>query len=136
MMLSTLIAPQILNGSDVNITNLTADSRVVREGSLFAALPGTVTDGRDYIVSALENGASAVLSLSGLADMPIPYIALNNPRLAYSKIAARLHAGQPETHGGDDRNQWQKLNHRISQADMEFRGQKICMFWYARCDHR
>lgn len=97
MMLSQLIAPQKLSGSDVDITSLTADSRAVREGSLFAALPGTNADGRDYIESALENGASAVLSLPGLTTMPVPYVTADNPRLVYSQIAAQLHAGQPET---------------------------------------
>ncbi|PHS77711.1 MAG: UDP-N-acetylmuramoyl-L-alanyl-D-glutamate--2,6-diaminopimelate ligase [Robiginitomaculum sp.] len=97
MMLSSLIAPQKLNGPDVDITSLTADSRAVQAGSLFAALPGTLADGRDYIESALENGASAVLSLPGLADISVPYIASAEPRQLYAQIAARLRAGQPET---------------------------------------
>lgn len=97
MMLSALIAPQKIDGLDVNITNLTADSRAVVAGSLFAALPGTAADGRDYIENALENGASAVLSLPGLAEVPVPYIADAEPRQLYAKIAARLHTGQPET---------------------------------------
>ncbi len=97
MMLSALIAPQKMSGSDVGITNLTADSRAVRAGSLFAALPGTLADGRDYIEAALENGASAVLSLPGLAGLPVPYIESAEPRQLYAQIAARLHPGQPET---------------------------------------
>ncbi len=97
MMLSALIAPQKLAGLDVKITSLTADSRAVCAGSLFAALPGTQADGRDFIESALENGASAILSLPGLAAMPVPYIAHKKPRQLYAQIAARLYAGQPET---------------------------------------
>lgn len=97
MMLSSLIAPQKQNGPDVEITSLTADSRAVQAGSLFAALPGTVADGRDYIDSALKNGASAVLSLPGLENISVPYIANAEPRQLYAQVAARLHAGQPET---------------------------------------
>ena len=62
MKLSKLIAPQKLPFcQDVEINSLTADSRQVESGSLFAALPGDKLDGRDYIESAIENGASAIL---------------------------------------------------------------------------
>ena len=98
MKLSKLIAPRRLSGgAETDITALTADSRQVGAGSLFAALRGEHVDGRDYIVSAIENGASAVLSLPGLANMPIPYVASDNPRQEFSHMAARLYAGQPET---------------------------------------
>lgn len=96
MMLSKLIAPLTHTGRDVEINSISCDSRTVTEGTLFAALPGTVADGRDYIVKAIENGASAILSTP---DLPIdlPYIASDNPRLTYSRLASRLYAGQPET---------------------------------------
>jgi len=68
----------------------------VQAGSLFAALPGTIADGRDYIDSALEKGASAVLSLPGLEGVSVPYVASDEPRQLYAKIAARLYEGQPE----------------------------------------
>ena len=66
MKLSKLIAPLSFDGADVDITSLSADSRTVAPGTLFAALPGTVLDGRDYIQSAIDNGASAILSTPGL----------------------------------------------------------------------
>ncbi len=97
MMLSALIKPMKLNGPDIAITGLTSDSRAVGAGDLFAALPGTLADGRDYIENALENGAAAVLSLPGLADMPVPYVAVKNPRKLYAQIAARLYPQQPKT---------------------------------------
>ena len=82
--------------SDAVVEGLTCDSREVRPGFVFAALPGTVTDGRKYIESALEKGANAVLSTEGL-ELPVPYLSSQEPRLDYAKMAARLHAGQPET---------------------------------------
>ncbi len=82
--------------SDIEATGLTCDSREVRPGFVFAALPGTVTDGRKYIESAIEKGAGAILSTQGL-DIPVPYLGRKNPRLAYAKMAAALYAGQPET---------------------------------------
>ena len=47
---------------DLDITGLTADSRAVQPGFLFAALPGWKMDGRSYIGEAVKRGASAVLA--------------------------------------------------------------------------
>jgi UDP-N-acetylmuramoyl-L-alanyl-D-glutamate--2,6-diaminopimelate ligase len=44
----------------INIEHLTLDSRQVGPGSLFLALPGARSDGRDHIEQALEAGALAV----------------------------------------------------------------------------
>lgn len=96
MKLSKLIAPHTHEGPDVDITSISCDSRTVTDGALFAALPGTVADGRDYIVQAIEKGASAILSTPGL-PMDMPYVASDNPRLTYSQLASRLYAGQPKT---------------------------------------
>ena len=82
--------------SDVLVSGLTCDSREVKPNYIFAALPGTVTDGRKYIEGAIEKGAGAILSTSGL-DLPIPYLASDNPRLDYAKMAAKFYAGQPKT---------------------------------------
>ena len=82
--------------SDIEVAGLTCDSRDVKPGYVFAALPGTVTDGRKFIESALEKGASAILS-TGEMDLPGPYFASDEPRLEYAKMAAKLYAGQPET---------------------------------------
>ena len=96
MKLSQLIAPLKHSGRDAEISSITCDSRTVTQGSLFAALPGTVADGRDYIEQAIEKGASAILSTPGL-PIDLPYVASENPRLLYSQLASRLYAGQPET---------------------------------------
>jgi len=81
--------------SDAEVEGLTCDSRDVKPGYVFAALPGTVTDGRKYIESALEKGASAILS-TGKIDLPVPYLSSKEPRLAYAQMAAKLYVGQPE----------------------------------------
>jgi UDP-N-acetylmuramyl-tripeptide synthetase/UDP-N-acetylmuramoyl-tripeptide--D-alanyl-D-alanine ligase len=55
------------------ICGLSADSRLLRPGMLFAALPGTVADGRAFITDALTAGATALLVEAG---SPLP--ALND----------------------------------------------------------
>ena len=51
----------ILRGSgEVDIVRAVHDSRQVRAGDLFVALPGTKVDGHEFVAKALESGASAV----------------------------------------------------------------------------
>nr|WP_070961249.1 UDP-N-acetylmuramoyl-L-alanyl-D-glutamate--2,6-diaminopimelate ligase [Hyphomonas sp. Mor2] len=88
-----------LTGSDAEraIKGLTADSRRVEPGFVFAAMQGVVTDGRKFIPSAIEAGAVAVL---GEALPPIDgaiALEVDNARLALAEASARFYARQPET---------------------------------------
>ena len=51
-----------LQGREVAITGLAVDSREVKAGYLFAALPGTKVHGATFIQYALRMGATAVLT--------------------------------------------------------------------------
>jgi UDP-N-acetylmuramoyl-L-alanyl-D-glutamate--2,6-diaminopimelate ligase len=91
---------------DLDITGLTADSRAVQPGFLFAALPGASLDGRAYIADAVKRGASAVLAPPGTdlntnranADgTPIRLITDSNPRRRFALMAARFFGTQPNT---------------------------------------
>jgi UDP-N-acetylmuramoyl-L-alanyl-D-glutamate--2,6-diaminopimelate ligase len=82
------------------IEGMTADSRAVVPGSLFAALPGVKTDGAGYIADALAKGAAALLVGS---DAPVPHeysvpiVRAREPRLALALMAARFFGPGPET---------------------------------------
>jgi len=85
----------------IDITGLTADSRLVQPGFLFAALPGGRADGRDYIADAVRRGAVCVLAAPGtplpgeaLASQ-VPLIADDNPRRRFALMAARFYGRQP-----------------------------------------
>lgn len=54
-------SPCTIDLSSVRINGLFFDSRAVKPGSLFFALPGTHTTGNRFIASAIKNGASAVV---------------------------------------------------------------------------
>jgi len=85
--------------ADVEVSGLTADSRDVRRGYVFAALKGTEADGARFIPDAIARGAAAILvSEEGLADVPdgIPVIADPEPRRRLALMASRFYAGQPE----------------------------------------
>ena len=90
---------------DLDITGLTADSRAVQPGFLFAALPGTDLDTRTYISEAVKRGAAAVLAPPGtdLNDgrhdamgVPIRLITDSNPRRRFALMAARFFNAQPD----------------------------------------
>jgi UDP-N-acetylmuramoyl-L-alanyl-D-glutamate--2,6-diaminopimelate ligase len=83
------------------IRGLSADSRAVGPGVLFAALPGARTDGRDFIADAVARGAAAVLAPEGTlwpAGVPArPMLAAPDPRRALAHMAAAFHGAQPAT---------------------------------------
>jgi UDP-N-acetylmuramoyl-L-alanyl-D-glutamate--2,6-diaminopimelate ligase len=83
----------------VPIEGLAADSRDVRPGYLFAALPGVKTDGARFIADALQRGAAAILVPHG-AKPPTGSAAIiedSDPRRRLALIAARFFALQPQT---------------------------------------
>lgn len=84
----------------VEIAGLTADSREVGPGFLFAALPGMLTDGAKFIPQALEQGAAAILLPAGSPaadDLGVPCVCASDARRALALMAARFYAAQPKT---------------------------------------
>ncbi|MGE5344627.1 MAG: UDP-N-acetylmuramoyl-L-alanyl-D-glutamate--2,6-diaminopimelate ligase [Acidithiobacillales bacterium] len=99
MKLSTLAAelPHARAGApgDPEILAVTHDSRRAAPGTLFAAFPGLVADGRSYVPDAVTRGAVAALGLSpSPSPLSIPYLSVENPRRAAGLLAAKL-AGFP-----------------------------------------
>jgi UDP-N-acetylmuramoyl-L-alanyl-D-glutamate--2,6-diaminopimelate ligase len=82
----------------VSITGLTADSRQVRPGFLFAALSGTQTDGMKFIGDAIARGAVALLTgedASVESSAGLAVIKDANPRRRLALMAARFYSAQP-----------------------------------------
>lgn len=105
-----MLLTELVNGDDLTtaatlppteIVGLTADSRAVRPGFLFAALPGTLHDGRDYIDQAIASGAAAILAPPGTrqsgASPDLPFVTDPNPRRRLALMAARFYSEQPGT---------------------------------------
>ena len=82
------------------VSGLTADSRKVRPGSVFVAVPGTKADGAAFIPQALAAGAMAIV---GEAERPatlnaaVAYLRVADVRRALALAAARFFPRQPET---------------------------------------
>ena len=85
------------SGPDVEVVDLTCDSREVRPGWAFLALKGEKADGALFIPQALAQGACAIISHSGVAT-PEPVASctfLADPRLRMAEMARRLY-GTPD----------------------------------------
>ena len=76
---------------------MTADSRQVKPGALFVALPGTKVDGRSFVPAAVQSGAAAILAAEPMADVAVPVVAVADPRRAYALAAAAFWGAQPKT---------------------------------------
>ena len=106
MKLTELIAPAPAptGWNDPEIVGLTADSRNVQPGFLFAALPGTKEDGRSFAADAVARGAVAIMTDEPVA-LALPsrqrdrvYIVADaNPHRRLALLAARFHGRQPRT---------------------------------------
>ncbi len=92
-------------GRDVALTGLAVDSRDLRPGYLFAALPGTKVHGATFIATALEMGATAILTDPEGAQIAAPVLATQDaalvvaedPRATLSAAAALWFGAQPAT---------------------------------------
>ncbi len=80
---------------DPMITGVTADSRAVRPGFLFAALPGSKVDGRSYISGSIGAGAAAIIAPADIDGLPVPTIHALDVRRAYALAAANFWKDQP-----------------------------------------
>jgi UDP-N-acetylmuramoyl-L-alanyl-D-glutamate--2,6-diaminopimelate ligase len=100
--LSELIEPRdgaAMIGADVAIRGLSADSRRIEPGFLFAALDGTKARGRDFIGDALRRGAAALLTgpdvMPPLEAQHLPRVTDRNPRRRLAFMAAHFYRLQP-----------------------------------------
>ncbi len=84
-------------GAALRAKGLTADSRTVEPGFVFAALPGTKVDGASFITQAFAKGAIAAIAEPGAYTGPGLVIESGNPRRLLALAAARFHDNQPDT---------------------------------------
>ncbi len=83
---------------DLEILNITSDSREVKEGSLFIAIKGFDVDGHQFIKNAIENGAKVILVneseikniISEIKDK-ITIITAPDTRIALAKCACNFY---------------------------------------------
>jgi len=74
--------------ADVRVTGVTDDSRRVRPGSLFVAVPGFHLDGHDYVAAAAAAGASAAVVERPVPGARIPQLVVDGAAPTLSAAAA------------------------------------------------
>lgn len=75
------------------VSSLEYDSRNVKQGTMFFALPGLHSDGHRFIQAAVKNGAVAVVHQAEITDREpeVVYIRVKSSRFAMSPLAASFY---------------------------------------------
>ena len=96
-LLSVVQPSNISNKGDPDISSVVEDSNNVIPGALFVARRGLISDGHEFLPSALDNGAAAVVGELPFAkvcewfdESNVPYIQVDNSTRALSWCAASL----------------------------------------------
>lgn len=96
-LISNLQDVTVSGSLDTEISALTADSRAVSTGFLYAAIRGTSINGHDFIQNAVAAGASAILAETAPPqDFPAttPWLHVADSRCALAQLAVNFH-GNP-----------------------------------------
>ena len=77
-----------------DVTGISADSRSVKPGDLFVAVPGTKTDGVQFAHEAVKKGAVAVLAEKTIGGLQVPVFTVPSVRKALALAAGNFY-GNP-----------------------------------------
>jgi len=88
--LQNVILLNTVGNIEINVSGIQFDSRKVEAGNVFIATRGTTSDGHQYIATAIENGAIAIVCEELPEDINpvITYIKVDNSSDALGKIAS------------------------------------------------
>lgn len=96
MKLSELLEAENI-ANEVEIVGITADSRKVKSGYLFVALPGLKFNGADFIKSAIDAGASAILCVpeAKIDNSDVAWVLDDYPGRVFPHLVSRFFTKQP-----------------------------------------
>src|SRR5215210_2410259 len=101
MLLKTLISQlqnaRVAGAADREINGIAYDSRKAKAGTLFVALRGEKADGHDFITSAVNQGAAAIVAEQTVPNPDITAIVVPDSRAALADLAA-VFFQQPAQH--------------------------------------
>ena len=85
--------------TDLHITDVQIDSRLIGQGSCFIAIKGVAQDGHAYIDTAIQNGAIAIVceTLPGNLHLGVNYVQTDDAAKAAGIMAHAFH-GEPSRH--------------------------------------
>lgn len=90
-LLSAIITEETIGYDNIEITSLTADSRECRSGTLFIAVRGVNVDGHNFIKSAIDNGATAIVceEIPNDINNDVTWIKVGNSSVALGFLASQ-----------------------------------------------
>ncbi|MFD7156915.1 UDP-N-acetylmuramoyl-L-alanyl-D-glutamate--2,6-diaminopimelate ligase [Kribbella sp. NPDC059898] len=96
--LANVAHAQLPASSPVSVTGVSLDSRSILPGDLYAAMPGAVTHGAEFVAKAQQAGAVAVLTdpagAGRAAAGGLPVLVVDRPRSVLGAVASRIY-GEP-----------------------------------------
>ena len=92
-LLQNIITEKITGKSDIEISGIQFDSRLVAAGNLFVATRGTASDGHQFIPMAIQKGATAILceQLPQELNPEVTYIQVKDSADALGLVASCWH---------------------------------------------
>ena len=83
---------------EIEAAGVTSDSRKVKRGDVFVAVPGTKADGLSFAAQAAAAGAAAIVGEGGSPALPAgaAFVRVDNARRALALLASRIYPRQPE----------------------------------------
>lgn len=96
--ISALDGVRLIGDTEAGVTGVCLDSRAVQggpgeSGPLFVAIPGEHVDGRDFVKTAVDSGASAVLAERPVEGLSVPQVIVPDVRAALSKVSDAFYGG-------------------------------------------
>lgn len=76
---------------DPAVRGIAIDSRAVKPGFVFVAIPGFASDGHAFIDDAIKRGAGAVVGERPSMTIAVPYIQVPSSRTAAAELAAEFY---------------------------------------------
>ena len=83
----------ISGSTDIDVNNISIDSRTVESGNMYVAIKGTLVDGHQFIKQAIELGARSIIcqNLPKILASGVVFIQVSDPREAFALTAANFY---------------------------------------------
>lgn len=82
----------LINFKNIDITGISYNSKTTKKGDIFVCLVGEHTDGHEFALSAIENGAAALLVEKKVEGTKVPQVVVSSTRHKIADIADRFYS--------------------------------------------
>ncbi len=89
---------EVYGNEEIEVSGIEIDSRNIKENNAFIAIKGTQSDGHNYIVKAIELGATTIIceKLPEIQNNAVTYVVVNNTEDIVGKIATTFYGNPTE----------------------------------------